>query len=361
MKFPSAVLALAFILAFAVQPASAWSNKEHIQLTRIAALRLIESKDTPQAMKQWLRAAVPDLKDMAAERDYFMHARVGIYPINAQGLAFWATVPDLDAGSSSGNRPEKPYPVPARQLHFIDLEFYNADESKRVYKDDLSNKSKLEDISRDFSDERHKRAGMLPFRVEECYKQLVENLKANRLSDKPGQFPRDEHATKWAGFLAHYVEDNTQPQHSTEDYQSESYFPDKRKAPKVHAWMEYRLVDDDKDDFPAVREAMWAQFTQALDETKDPIKTDDVWQATIEVAMTSYDALPMIGRAAVAARQPGEDGKPDDLKGETFANFKGKYLGKEMTISEMKAHQLAWAVKRVERVWVQAWNEAYPK
>ena len=41
-----------------------------------------------------------------------------------------------------------------------------------------------------------------------------------------------------------------------------------------------------------------------------------------------------------------------------FAGFKGTYLGREMTVSEMKAHQLAWAVKRVERVWLRAWKEA---
>src|SRR5687767_13339254 len=246
--------------------AGAWSNKEHILLTRIAAMRLVASHETPPDMKAWLRDAMPGMTDIAAEREYFMTARVGMYPINAQGLAFWATVPDLDAGSMAGNKPVDPFPVRALPLHFIDLEYYNADESKRAYADDLSNKPKLSDIPRDVTHERHKRAGMLPFRVEQCYSKLVEQIKAGRLKDKPGQFPRDEHAMKWAGLLAHYVEDNTQPQHATIDYQSETYFKNKRKAPKVHADMEYRLVDDERADYPAIRERMWEQFIKALDE-----------------------------------------------------------------------------------------------
>jgi hypothetical protein len=206
-------------------------------------------------------------------------------------------------------------------------------------------------------DPRWERSGMLPFRVEQCYAELVKQLKAGRLMSKPGQFPRDEHAAKWAGFLAHYVEDNTQPQHATIDYQSKTYFRNKQKAPNVHADVEYRLVDDDKDDYMAVREQLWAQFAKALDDVKDPVETDDLFRATVEVSLTSYDALPMIGHAAVAAY--GSDTTPGEFDAAKFANFKGTYLGREMTVSEMKAHQLAWAVKRVERVWLAAWKEAH--
>jgi hypothetical protein len=66
----------------------------------------------------------------------------------------------------------------------------------------------------------------------------------------------------------------------------------------------------------------------------------------------------MIGHAAVAAY--GSDTTPGEFDAAKFANFKGTYLGREMTVSEMKAHQLAWAVKRVERVWLAAWKEANP-
>ena len=79
-------------------------------------------------------------------------------------------------------------------------------------------------------------------------------IRQGRLVDKAGQFPRDEHASKWAGFLAHYLQDNTQPQHATEDYRSASYFSaNPRSAPNVHADVEYRLVDDEFEDYPALR------------------------------------------------------------------------------------------------------------
>ena len=356
MRVPCSCALSLLIVLLSAAPARAWSNKEHIQLTRIAAMRLVNSPDTPEEMKQWLRAAMPGMRDMAAERDYFLTARVGKYPTGAQGIAFWAAVPDLDVATARGNAPVEPFPVPERLLHYIDLEFFNPDESKRVYADDLSTKPKLDDVPRDMADERYKRAGMLPFRVEQCYQELVKQFRAGRLVDKPGQFPRDEHAAKWAGFLAHYVEDNTQPQHATVDFKSAFYFKNKRKAPNVHADMEYGLVDGEDHDYMPVRERMWEQFVKALDDVKDPVQTDDLWRATVEVSLISYDALPMIGRAAVAAY--GSDTDPGEFDAEKFAGFEGRYLGREMTLSEMKAHQLAWAVKRVERVWLSAWEEA---
>ena len=33
-----------------------------------------------------------------------------------------------------------------------------------------------------------KRAGMLPFRIDQCYAQLVKSIRDKRLGDKPGQF-----------------------------------------------------------------------------------------------------------------------------------------------------------------------------
>ena len=40
-----------------------------------------------------------------------------------------------------------------------------------------------------------------------------------------------------------------------------------------------------------------------------------------------------------------------------FFHARGTYLGREMSMLEMKAHQMAWAVRRVERVWRRAWDE----
>src|SRR5687767_168738 len=104
-RFLMPLLCAAAVVAAAARPASAWSNKEHVQLTRIAATRLVNSPDTPEEMKKWLRAAMPGMRDMAAEREFFLTARLGPYPTDAQGISFWATVPDLDVATTRGNDP----------------------------------------------------------------------------------------------------------------------------------------------------------------------------------------------------------------------------------------------------------------
>src|SRR6201999_780210 len=118
--------------------------------------------------------------------------------------------PDLEAmtgGQGEAARKVEPFGVSERQLHFIDLEYFFPDDSKRSYADDLSHKPAARDLPHDMSDPRWKRSGMLPFRVEQCCKNLTEELRKGRMVDTPGQFPRDEHAQKWAGMLAHYAED----------------------------------------------------------------------------------------------------------------------------------------------------------
>jgi hypothetical protein len=100
------------------------------------------------------------------------------------------------------------------------------------------------------------------------------------------------------------------------------------------------------------------QFAKALEEVKDPVRTDDLWQATLEVSLTSYDALPMIGQAARAAYpELGATGR-GRWDAEAFFHYRGQYQGRPMTVMEMKAYQWAWAVKRVQRVWRQAWEES---
>ena len=359
-------------IAAAASPAHAWSTKEHILLTRVAAIQLLADPQTPAEMKAWLREALPGLgPDVASQRDYLLHARVGPYPRDVDGTAFWVVVPDLNALADSGppERAKKvePFGVPERALHFIDLEFFMADESRRRYRPDGSSKPAAADVPRDMADPRFARAGMLPFRVEQCYRELVESIRKGRLVDKPGQFPRDEHAAKWAGFLAHYVQDNTQPHHATEDYRSASYFAgNPRSAPNVHADMEYRLVDDEFADYPELRAEFWKLFAAAVDEVKDPVETDDLFLAALEVAMRSYDNLPLIGEAAAAAyAKPGGDKAGDTARGgrrsfdaDAFFHFRRKVNGRDVSVLEMKAHQMAWAARRTSRLWLRAWREA---
>jgi hypothetical protein len=360
----SLLLLSAVVCCALARPASGWSTKEHILLTRLAAIRLIQDPQTPAGMKAWLREALPGLgADVESQRDYLLHARLGPFPRGADGLGFWAVVPDLQALMDSGlpaDRVKKvePFNVGERQLHFIDLEYFMAEESRRRYRDDLSNKPRAADVPRDPNDPRYQRAGMLPFRVEQCYRELVSSIRKGRLVDKPGQFPRDEHASKWAGYLAHYAQDNTQPHHATEDYRSASYFSaNPRGAPNVHADVEYRLVDDEFADYPELRKEFWELLVRSLATVDDPAKSDDPWDATVEVSLRSYDALPLIGAAAVAAY--GDKGGPrKGFDAEAFFHFRGPLAGEEMSVLQMKARQMAWGVRRTERLWLKAWREA---
>ncbi len=336
----------------------------------MAAELLIADPATPPDMKAWLTEANRQNMDMDAERAYFLHQRVGTFPRGADGLGFWATMPDMDKGGPSSARGKQneiePFGLPESQLHFTDMELLNPDEATHTYRDDLSHKPRLAEIPHDMSDPRWKKAGMLPFRVEDVYKKLVKSLKEGRLADKDGQYPRDDHAGKWAGYLAHYLEDNTQPQHATIDFMSRAYFGHNTRSPNIHSDVEYRLGDDDTNDFMPLREEYWALFAKALQDVKDPIQTTDPWQGTIEVSLTSYDALPLIGRAAMAGygmtgSPTAPEGHPSEFNAERFYHAKGQYLGREMTMLEMKAHQQAWAIKRVQRLWRQAWDETHGK
>jgi hypothetical protein len=339
-----------------------WSIKEHVLLTRLAAARLIADPSTPPEMKAWLQRGIGGpVPTMAEEREFYMHKRVGVFPRGVDGLPFWATYPDLN-GMSGGDRKIEPFGVTEQKLHFVDVEFFNADPVKQTYADDLSARPKPSDLPRDRKDDRYQRAGMLPFAVEHAYAQMVKAIREGRLEDRPGLKPRDEHAVRWAGVLAHYLEDNTQPHHATEDYQSKSYFrhatQDPRRAPNVHSDVEYKLVDDDFNDYLDLREEQWILLVKALDEVQDPTDPRDPWGSTLAVSLASYEALPLIGRAAVAAYPQAGPVGPGAWNAAAFFHHKGQYQGREMSVMEMKARQQAWAVKRVERMWRQAWGDA---
>ena len=200
---------------------------------------------------------------------------------------------------------------------------------------------------------------MLPLRVDYSYRKLVEAIRAGRLTGDEQQLEDEaDNATRWAGYLAHYVQDNTQPHHATLDYKSQTYFPNKRKAPNVHAEVEYRMCDDEKSDFPELRAEYWPLFVAALEAAKDPAGSDDLFRSTLEIAFYSYDALPLIGRAAVAAHRPVPGNKPDEVDTEKFFRFRGTVAGREMSVMEMKAHQQGIAVLRTTRLLRRAWDEA---
>jgi hypothetical protein len=358
MRISRATLLLLSIL-ISCQSALGWSYKEHIQLTRIAAERLIADPSTPPAMKQWLQQHVPGLTDMEGEKQYLLHKHIGMASSEYQGILHYATRPDDHALQDPQDVKIPVFNVHEKLMHFIDLELFLTGDVKRVYHPDLSGRPRLEDFPHDLSDPRYVQAGYLPLRVEYCYNKLVESISAGRLDHITEMLESEEDsAPRWAGYLAHYLEDNTQPQHSTIDYMSASYFKvPARKAPNVHGEVEYKMIDDEKDEHAELRAEFWPLFAKALDEVQDPIQTEDLFKATLEVSLSSYEALPMIGEAAVAAHKPMEGSKKDELDTDVFFHHVGTFHGQKMMVMQMKANQLAWAVKRVQREWKRAWDQ----
>lgn len=363
MRLAARSLLILIVIGSLTPSAKAWSYKEHILFTRLAIMRLLDDPTAPPAMKAWLKDAVGEVSDMASFESFFFTTRIGIRPTGFTGISHWSYDPDMHALNDPADKKVEPFNVQERLLHFIDLELLLTGDAQRVYKHDLSNKPRVADIPRDMKDARFIQAGMLPFRVEYCYQQLVDSIRTGRLHAKEMADQEGKTATYWAGYLAHYLADNTQPQHATIDYRSASYFAVRSRAPNVHAEVEYRMCDDENNDYMALRREFWPLFVSQLKEFEDPITAKDTWQASLDVSMRSYDALPLIGLAAMhAAKQGGTPEKPEGpsstFNTEDFFRFRGQCFGREMSMMEMKAIQTAWAVKRIEKTFRQAWDEA---
>ncbi len=130
--------------------------------------------------------------------------------------------------------------------------------------------------------------------------------------------------------------------------------------------MEYEMVDGEKNDYPALRKAYWPMFVKNIETIKDVGETKDLFKGTLETSFAAYDALPLIGLAAMkASGQAGTPEKPTGKAGQidttAFFLYKGTLNGKPTTVMEMKAYQTALAVRRAEAILRQAWDEANAK
>lgn len=364
-----APVALFLILLF---PTSvfAWSHKEHVLVTRLAVQRLQADPETPEAMKDWLRKAAPTAGDLKSARKLLTEEHLGARPEGLEKLDYWVVFPDI-ARSVDGDAPVWPYGTGEAPMHFFDLEYLNPDPADHHYAHDLSNKPDLEDISRDWRDRRLIRAGFLPYRVEQVYNDLVEAIREDHLM--PEDENDRENALVLAGYLAHYLADNTQPQHATADYRSASYFAE--QAPNVHGMFEYGMVDWEGHDFPELREELWEKMQAYLKEDTDMLRQvvygGDPWKSTLVISDSSYDFLPLIGVAAQkAAGQAIRDGDPtqpvgapertgNDFDVQTFFRTKHSHDGAEGTLLDVKSHQLYLATVRIEVMLRQAWNDAH--
>jgi hypothetical protein len=358
------VSGVVLVCLLAATTAHAWSYKEHILFTRLAVLRILDDPQAPPEMKRWLLEAVGERPTMASLQDFFLNTHVGIKPTGFAGLSRWAYEPDERAMYDKAVVKIAPFGVHERLLHYIDVELFGPGDAPRTYRHDLGAKPAISDIPRDMSDPRFQQAGMLPFRTAQCFEDLVKCIREHRLHAPTLSRQRDQTATFFAGYLSHYLADATQPQHATVDYKSQSYFANPRSSPNVHAEVEYRICDDDVNPYMELRHEYWPLFMTAVEAFQDPVNSDDPWQNSLEVSLRSYDALPLIGLAAMKAA--GQDGTPQHPQGPRaatfdtveFFHFKGTFMSREMSVMEMKAVQTAWAVRRIERFYRLAWQAA---
>ena len=310
-----------FLLA-TLGAAHAWSFKEHVMLTEVAAMRLVADPSTPEGLRSFLSSALARSLTLAEERDYYMVARVASEGDRAATLEWHATAPDL-----VGREVMSRWGVPLKSLHFVDLELFHP--KVHTYQPDLSALPALQDVPHDATDPRWAKAGMVPFGVEDAVLRMTDALAR-------GDTAR---AIEAAGELAHYAQDNTQPHHATDDFRSLSYFGG--KGPDVHAAME--SLGSELGLSSERRAMVFDAFVAALDGPFPKVSADP-WIATIEVAQQSYRCLPTIGEEAVASTSDG------------ILDIERFYAGPVLTL---KAHQLAWAVRRTETLWISGWNAAH--
>ena len=105
--------------------------------------------------------------------------------------------------------------------------------------------------------------------------------------------------------------------------------------------------------------AFWRAFSQSLAASKPVQIQKDVWTTSISISITSYEAIPMIGKAARVAYLT-EDGKLKEFDADAFFGYKDRVFDTQSTVLELKALQMAKATRWIETVLLQAWRDAHP-
>jgi hypothetical protein len=367
---------LVVILCLAICRTSfGWAYQGHILITRLAALRIINDPSAPEGLREFLKLNDPhttaDCQSLATKET------VGPFPQNDpqydRGLDHWCTMPDQVRILPEGRIKIPPYGQGEAPMHYLDLEAFAP---TFVYKDDLSNKPDVNQIPHDLSDPRWKVGGYVPWRVEEMFHKFAADIGPGATVAKP------QDALRAAGYLAHYVEDSTQPHHATVDYNSISYLAGHVAGIPVttqpgsavlaamrlprginpHGDIEFRLFDDAEPPRDQYRQEYWDDLLADLDKfskndsvqmTPLAIEKFDPFRWDLHILADSYDFLPFVGHAAQAAYANG----PFDAQ--AFFTYEGAAHEQEMSMIQVIALQNAKAVLHVERAYRLAWMEAH--
>ena len=345
-----------------------WGHQGHILITRLAALRIIHDPNAPPGLREFLRRAEP--YSMEDCRDLALYDTVGLNVQREQkydqGLDHWCTWPDQLRYLPQGHDHIEPYGVGEDKMHYMDLEVFGPEP---VYRDDLSNKPDVNRIAHDLNDPRWRRAGFVPWRVEEMYHRLADDFGAGPGIAQPDQALID------AGFLAHYVEDSTQPQHATVDYNSLSYLigripqlpasanPETTGMAAIrlphginpHGDFEFQLFESASGPRAAFRQEYWSELLRDIDvidadRAEPTVSSFNPFRWDLHILSSSYDALPFIGYATQAAYAQ------DYFDAPTYFRFRGRAFGREMDTVQLIALQNAKAVADVELVYRLAWH-----
>jgi hypothetical protein len=338
----------------------AWTPKEYALLSRQAAADVAADPLSPAAFKAWIASIEP--ADPASAEAFFMNVHVGPFAKGLSGLSYWAVEPDLVAATDAGRTVLiEPFGLPERALHYLDLEQLHLRPERRLFSPTLAHKPTFAEVPRAVHDPRYARAGMLPFRAEQCYQNLIDALVEGRLQEPP-QPPFHQHAAKWAGYLAHYLADGWEPPHATVDYRFNWVFPgDAVAQAAVIEAFGVRLCDNPAEQPTGLRQQYWQSLQAARQELRGrggdrggglPIQSKDTWEASVEALRYSYDFLPHIGAAARAAYQP--PAQTIDLA--TFYDHRDPKSGR--TLLEARASLQAMAILQIRQQWQRAWEDA---
>ncbi|MEL7240606.1 MAG: hypothetical protein AAGK78_17240, partial [Planctomycetota bacterium] len=278
-------------------------------------------------------------------RRLLVEEHIGQEPVGLTGLDRWVLVPD-QARDLDGDAKIPYFGQPEGLMHYLDAELFLPGGGFKGYRHDLSGKPSRADIPDDWrNDDRFPQAGYLPWRTQQVYNDLVAAIERDNLLPDEGDDIQDrDHAVALAGYLIHYVQDNTQPHHATLDFRSQSYFAVRHLAPNVHGMFEFGLVDWEGKPFPKLRNELFDKVmarhaliqrakAQAMMAPYRP------FEDSVAMSLYSYDLLPLIGEAAqLAAGQQVQGGDPsrpvgppsrgrDDFDIPAFFNFTGTARG----------------------------------
>ncbi len=332
------LVSMALILLLATPSASAWSRKGHVLISRSAVKLIVEDPTAPAELKAILLEGLGDPKKLELLGEFVIGLEDLIRPDH--GLDLYSFRPDELASTKS--------PVPALnstedRMHFLDMELFHPDPTKRQFHPAGTNKIRAKDLPRNSRDPRYKEAGYVTFRTVECYRQLTRSL---------AHVHTNEEVFLWIGYLSHYLSDAHQPLHSTIDYRGHNCPCNRELKYDLHTAMEGDLFRDDRPEGRILRERFWEYYQKALLSTDSVTHHKiDPYDATVEALLSGYDYLPMLCDAGAAGLAGGE------FSLDRWFTYSGEVGGKKLSVLEVKATRMAQSARTLKKLILQAWKD----